>query len=244
MRYDPLAERESAASTDDSAPLSVYARMEDGSISFVMNDRPWVLYRPLDLESLWDGIADDDFGEDERLPYWVELWPSSLALALWLEEKKDAIKGGACLDLGCGLGFTAIVGASLGACVLGLDYEEQALRYARRNGPANGLPSPHWAVMDWRRPAVRAKSCDFVWGGDILYESRFALPVFSFIDHALAPGGSFWIAEPNRNTYEHFMQLALSMGWRGSCVRKRKVEALHVQKQPVSVNIWELRRGA
>ena len=224
-------------------PVTVCARIEDGSISFILNDRPWLLHRPMDLESLWEDISDEEFNEDERLPYWVELWPASLALALWLEERKQDISGRTCLDLGCGLGFTAIVGMSCGARVLGLDYEEQALAYARRNADANGLPSPVWAVMDWRRPAVARKSFDCIWGGDILYESRFARPVYDFLDHALAPDGVFWIAEPGRGTYEHFMKLALDRGWRGLCVRKQKVEALHVQKHPVSINIWELRRA-
>lgn len=222
--------------------ISVQASLEDGSVSFILNGRPWLLHRPLDLESLWEGISDDEFSDDERLPYWVELWPSSLALALWLEGNREALEGKTCLDLGCGLGFTAIVGRSLGARVLGLDYEEKALSYARRNAAANSLPSPLWAVMDWRRPAVQAGSCHVIWGGDILYESRFARPVFNFIDHALTPEGVFWVAEPGRGAYELFMKLALDRDWRGACVQKRKVEALHVQKHPVSVNIWELRR--
>lgn len=235
-RTTPLSRGESEQT------VTVHAKMDDGCISFLIRDRPWTLHRPLDLESLWEGISEDEFSDDERLPYWVELWPSSLALAIWLEENKARIKGRMCLDLGCGLGFTAILGSSLEARVLGLDYEEEALSYARRNAPANGMPSPYWAVMDWRRPAVKAKSCDFIWGGDILYESRFARPVYDFMDHSLAPDGTFWIAEPGRNTYAHFMKLALDRGWRGSCVNKSKVEALHVQKHPVSVNIWELRR--
>lgn len=221
--------------------VSVHARLEDGSIEFSLRGRQWKLLRPQNLEDLWETLSDDEFSDDERLPYWVELWPASLALALWLEEHHDAIKNRTCLDLGCGLGFTALVARNLGARVLGLDYEAQALRYAQQNAAANATPSPHWAVMDWRQPAVAAKSCDYIWGGDILYEKRFAAPVFDFLQHALAPGGTVWMAEPGRNTYEFFMKLALGKGWRGRCVSRRKVEALHVQKHPVSVNIWELK---
>ena len=205
-RTTPLSRGESEQT------VTVHAKMDDGCISFLIRDRPWTLHRPLDLESLWEGISEDEFSDDERLPYWVELWPSSLALAIWLEENKARIKGRMCLDLGCGLGFTAILGSSLEARVLGLDYEEEALSYARRNAPANGMPSPYWAVMDGRRPAVKAKSCDFIWGGDILYESRFARPVYYFMDHSPAPDGTFRKEARGRNTYAHFTNLALDRG--------------------------------
>ena len=39
--------------------------------------RQWHLERAGDLESLWDAMDSDEFGEDERLPYWTELWPAS-----------------------------------------------------------------------------------------------------------------------------------------------------------------------
>lgn len=75
--------------------------------------------------------------KDERLPYWAELWPSSLALAKWLYENTKYIQGKNCLDLGCGLGFTAICGAWRGAHVLGVDYEERAIMLAKENALAN-----------------------------------------------------------------------------------------------------------
>ena len=78
--------------------------------------RLWQLSRAADLEQLWEAMTADsrDF-EDERLPYWTELWPSSVALASWLQDRKEEIAGQDCLDLGCGLGLTAMVGQWLGA---------------------------------------------------------------------------------------------------------------------------------
>ena len=61
--------------------------------------------------SVWNAMLDDPQNfEDERLPYWTELWPSSIALCRWLEERRAEIAGRPCLDLGCGLGLTAMVG--------------------------------------------------------------------------------------------------------------------------------------
>lgn len=93
--------------------------------------RSWELTRAADLEQLWHAMTDDPRNfEDERLPYWTELWPSSVALAEWLALRREEIAGRPCLDLGCGLGLTALAGQWLGARVTAVDYEEAALGFA------------------------------------------------------------------------------------------------------------------
>lgn len=223
--------------------ISVRAECSPGKIALHLCGRDWELLRPADLESLWDAITDEEFTEDERLPYWVELWPSSLALAAWLESRRDLIAGRTCLDLGCGLGFTAIVSSWLGARTVGIDYELAAVRYARRNALHNNIPAPAFAVMDWRAPALAPRSCAFIWGGDIMYENRFVDPVLDCLDYALADNGLVWMAEPGRGAYEHFMHGLARRRWLSRPVCRREVDALHVQKVPVNVNLWELRRS-
>lgn len=230
--------------TQPSQPPRIDARAasEPGRIRLHLCGRDWVLHRPSDLETLWEAMTDDIFAADERLPYWVELWPSSLALAIWLQRNQNDIRGKLCLDLGCGLGFTAMVGSWLGARVLGMDYEVEALFHARKNAAANAVPQPEWVTMDWRTPALLPQSCEYIWGGDVMYENRFVEPVFAFLDHALSPGGKAWMAEPGRGAYEHFQRALLRRGWRSRRVADEKVESLHVQEVPVSVKLWELTR--
>ena len=205
--------------------------------------RDWVLHRPSDLESLWESMTDDEFGDDERLPYWVELWPASIALADWMREQRAHIRGRLCLDMGCGLGLTAMAASSLGARVIAMDYEPEALRYARKNADANNVPQPLWAAMDWRRPAVAAKSVECIWGGDIMYERRFVDPVLRFISHALAPGGRVWMAEPNRDVYQYFRSALFHDGWTARPVYTGRLAAIYQQPERVSVTLWEIARG-
>ena len=213
-----------------------------GKIEVHACGRDWTLLRPADLESLWNAMTDEACTEDERLPYWVELWPASLALANWLQTNAERISGKVCLDLGCGLGLTALAAQSLGARVIGVDYEPAALVYAARNAVANNIPSPLWTAMDWRFPAVKARQCSFIWGGDIMYERRFVLPVLDFMEYALAPGGVMWVAEPNRTVYDLFRQSLEMRGWSSRRVFQEKVQPLHVQKSLVTVNLWEIAR--
>ena len=98
--------------------------------------------------------------------------------------------------------------------------------------------------MDWRRPAVRARSMARVWGGDIMYEKRFVAPVLRFLEHALAPDGAAWVAEPGRSVYEAFLHALHSGGWQGRRVHTARVEPLYAQPVPVTVQVWEIRRRA
>lgn len=212
--------------------------------SIVVNlcGKEWTLFRPRDLESLWEAMSEDEFIEDERLPYWVELWPASLALAGYLNTMQDRIKDKVCLDLGCGLGLTALVGTWLGARVIAADYEPKAFPYAKRNALVNNVPAPLWVVMDWRKPAVLPASFDFIWGGDIMYEKRFVEPVMTFLEYALKPDGTVWLAEPGRNVYDFFKARLFASGWTSHCVLKEAVESLHLQASQVHINLWKLTR--
>jgi len=204
--------------------------------------RLWKLGRFADLETLWAQMGEDALDEDERLPYWTELWPASIALCSWLFQKRDDMRGCICVDMGCGLGLTAIVAQWLGARVLAMDYEPEALRSARGNAARNGVASPLWTVMDWRRPALAPRCARYLWGGDIMYETRFAAPVLDFMEYTLAPGGRAWVAEPCRSVYDAFRSALHSRGWAGRCVYEQSVEALYAQSVPVTVRVWELTR--
>lgn len=212
-------------------------------LEFQACGRQWRISRPADLESLWAAIDDDIFNEDERLPYWVEVWPASLGMARWLTANAEAIRNRACLDLGCGLGFTALAASACGALVLAADYEREALSYARINASVNAVPSPLWVTMDWRHPAFARHGLERIWASDVLYEKRFAAPVSDFLDHCLAPDGVAWISDPGRNTFEHFRALHIRKGWTVRLAQKWDVEPVYTHTSPVGVNIWELRRA-
>ena len=187
-------------------------------------------------------MGEGALGEDERLPYWTELWPSSVALCAWLFQMRNAIRGRICLDIGCGLGLTALVAQWLGARVLAMDYEPEALRYARENAMHNKVASPLWTVMDWRRPALVPRCARYLWGGDIMYEPRFSLQILDFMEHTLAPRGRVWLAEPCRSVYDAFRSILHSRGWTGCCVHEQSVETFYPQSAPVTVRVWELMR--
>ena len=202
--------------------------------------RYWHIRRA-DMEKLWTDMGNNEIGED-RLPYWNEIWPSSLALAGWLAEMKEDIEGKSCLDMGCGLGFTALLGQWLGARVTAMDYEAIALEYAKINEFLNGIPGVRWEVMDWRSPALPPESMERIWAGDIMYEKEFASPIAHFLKYTLCPNGRAWIAEPGREIFTYFIDELPKHHLSAKKVCTLPMSPLTPQAVPVPVTIWEIRR--
>lgn len=203
--------------------------------------RSWAVYRPADLEALWQQMGEADFGPDERIPYWVELWPASLLLVEWLDRCRDRIQGKSCLDVGCGLGLSACLAADAGARVVGLDYIQDALRYARANTRENRVAFPPlWVQMDWRWPGLKPRCFDLIWGADIFYEQRFAQPLMRLFEHVLAPGGRVWLAEPERSVSSGAWELLREAGWE---VRRATRKAVPTEGYTVNINIWEAQKN-
>lgn len=207
------------------------------SLEITCAGHKWQLKRPAALEDLWRGLGTLD---EDHIPYWVELWPASVLLGDWLLENSSAITGRRCIDLGCGLGLTAMIGQWLGANVAALDYELEAVRFARRNACHNGLRKICGAVADWRHPPIKNSVAACVWAADIVYEKRHMGAILEFLRFVPAPGGRAWLAEPGRTIFASFITLARKSGWHCRCRRKRAIATPYARAGAIPVSIWEL----
>ena len=124
-------------------------------------------------------IDEEAFERDEFLPYWAELWPASLALAVSLPD----VAGLRVCELGCGLGLPSLVAARRGADVTATDWAPEAIDLLRVNAGRNGLVL-RGEVRDWREPW--AERFDLVLAADVLYEQRNVEPLLEQLQ-ALAP---------------------------------------------------------
>jgi len=75
-----------------------------------------------------DLIDEQAFVDDERLPYWADLWPSARVLAERVATMP--VDGRRFLELGCGTGLVSVAAAIAGFDVTATDYYDEALRYA------------------------------------------------------------------------------------------------------------------
>ncbi|AHG91465.1 Methyltransferase-16 [Gemmatirosa kalamazoonensis] len=196
-------------------PRDLAARFDvvDGVVR--LGDTTFDVMRPRSAEDL---ISEDDFARDERLPYWADVWPSSIALGERLLQEHGA--GCSLLELGCGVGVVALAAARAGFDVTVSDYYDDALAFARANLARAGhdVVARH---LDWRALPDDLPTYDVVVASDVLYERPYAELVAAVLDRALAPRGIALVADPGRLAAPAFVEAAQARGFRvdGSYVR-------------------------
>lgn len=192
------------------------------------------LLRPRDPEALLDEVA---FEREEFLPYWAELWPSAPVLAARLAER--GVRGLGVLELGCGLGVTALAAAALGAEVTATDWAPDALDLLTRNAARNGVTL---AVrrLDWFAavdgplfadpgPPPPPGGWPLVVAADVLYEARNRGPLLATLNRVVAADGEAWIADPGRPPAGAFWALARVAGWQVTELTPREGEGATVR---------------
>lgn len=157
-----------------------------------------------------DLITEADYVRDERLPYWADVWPSSLILAKRLADETGG--GRSLLELGCGLGIVSITAMRSGFRVVASDYYEDALHFTRANAWRNLRREPAARMIDWRALPTDLGAYDMIVAADVLYEMTYAQLVADALAAALAPGGTAIIADPGRVAVDQFVEACEARG--------------------------------
>lgn len=186
-----------------------------------------------DPDSLLDQISVEEYQQDERLPYWAELWPSALALARYVWQRAE-VGNQTVLELGCGLGLPGLVAAKKGGRVTLTDYEPDALLFARYHAVLNGCGDIRCQLLDWRVPTLQ-ETFSWVLASDVLYEKQNVLLLFSCLQQFLKPDGRFVLADPHRPAAEGFFRLMAREGYR----LRRTIQPVTVYKNLHMISIYE-----
>lgn len=183
------------------------------------------LEKPRNVDDL---ISEVDFAEDDRLPYWADLWPAAIVLAQFLEQRalsqrvRDGTSGetadapGAvvarprALELGCGLGLVTIAAMRAGHDVLATDYYEDATLLTARNSLRVTGSEPALRMVDWRDFPTDLGGFDLVLAADVLYEKTYAPLVAEAIKRTLAPGGHALVSDQGRVALGAFLEEAIA----------------------------------
>jgi predicted nicotinamide N-methyase len=178
---------------DDSAFADLQARFDIARLEVEIAGRRFTIIRPRSADDL---ISDEDFNRDERLPYWADIWPSSIALAERLVGESG--QGRRLLELGCGIGLVSVVAASRGFDVTATDYYADALQFTRLNAAQNGERPPVARLVDWRDFPADPGRFDVVVASDVLYERQYADLVAAAFTATLHREGIGILTDPQR----------------------------------------------
>ncbi len=163
--------------------------------------------------SVPDELIDErEFDEDERLPYWAEIWPSAIALARRLSG--EDLAGRRVVELGVGVGLPTLVALDRGARVLATDYYAAAQDFTRHNAKQNGLPEPETALLNWHQTPDDVGTFDLVIAADVMYEEPSTRSLARLVPELLGPGGAALFADPGRRYEPLFRELMHENGFR------------------------------
>jgi predicted nicotinamide N-methyase len=137
-------------------------------------------------------------------PYWAFAWAGGQALARYLLDRPDRVRGKRVLDLGAGSGLTAIAARIAGAAdVLANDIDALAQAAMALNADANGvtlrLSTDDLLAAD--DPAPHLISVDVLLIGDLFYEKPLAERVLAFADRAAGRGILALTGDPQRSYF-------------------------------------------
>ncbi|MGE7990956.1 class I SAM-dependent methyltransferase [Pseudomonas sp. NPDC089554] len=131
----------------------------------------------------------------EDPPYWSFCWASGLAMARFLAEHPEWVRGKRVLDFGAGSGIAGIAAAHAGALeVVACDLDPLALDACRANAALNGVTLGY--SEDFFAEADRF---DLVLVADVLYD-RANLPL---LDQFLSRGRQALVADSRVRDFDH-----------------------------------------
>lgn len=188
------------------------------------------IVHPRNAEALIDEAA---FNRDERLPYWADVWPSSVALAQVIRMVNGT--GQTLLELGCGAGLVTAAALRSGFTVTASDYYADALAFARLNGVANADREPDTLLLDWRTMPDAIEAFDVVAAADVLYERVIGPVVARAIAMTLKSGGRGFVADPGRVGSASFFDSLRDVGLRHMAAEVVSV-ALHDREHRITIH--------
>lgn len=154
------------------------------------------------LPSLPETQSFDDFRSHNAeslgaaVPYWAIAWPGGQALARYLLDNPDLVRGQSIIDLGCGSGLVAASAMRAGAArALALDADPHALSAVAETGRLNGVEIS--TLLD-SFEAFEPEDGAIVCAGDLWYEREIARRATQALRRVAAAGHQVFCGDPGR----------------------------------------------
>lgn len=164
---------------------------------------------PADL--LDDPEFAQQFTEEDRAPYGLELWPAAIMLADYIVQMGDGA-GRSAIEIGCGLGLVSMIASKMNWRMLATDREKYSLQFADYNASQNEVDIHQFETLNWHEPKMN-QPFSWVFAADVLYQRVDHEPILKCLGLLMAPNGVAFISDPNRSVADQFSTLAESQGF-------------------------------
>ena len=134
-------------------------------------------------------------------PYWAFCWPGGQAIARYLLDNRELVRGKSVIDFAAGSGVSSLAAAKAGAAsVLANDIDTLSLIAATLNAKANGL-SIATSAQDWLAGSDGAPETDIVIAGDVCYERAMSARALAWLRSHANRGRLVLLGDPGRNYF-------------------------------------------
>ena len=153
------------------------------------------LYLATEVVPLWRATEDELAESGVPPPYWAFAWAGGQALARYVLDHPEVVRGKRVLDIGAGSGLVGLAAARAGAAeVLAADIDAFACAAIRLNASANGCDI---AVTD--ADLIGAPlAWDVILVGDLFYERPLAERLLAWLGPLNVPA---LLGDPGRNYF-------------------------------------------
>jgi predicted nicotinamide N-methyase len=151
---------------------------------------------------IWQATEDWLEAHNVDPPYWAFCWPGGQAIARFLLDNPDLVRGKHVIDFAAGSGVSAMAAARAGAAsVLANDIDALSLIAARLNAEANDLRFDV-SAEDWLAGPEGAPLTDVVIAGDVCYERDMSVRALAWLRGHARLGRLVLLGDPGRNYFK------------------------------------------
>lgn len=128
------------------------------------------------------------------MPYWAFAWPGGQALARYLLDHADCVRGKRVLDFGSGCAIEGVAAAKAGASVLCADIDLLAAQFARRNAELNEVQ----LEVTTQDLLGTEPEVDVILAGDACYSPELAARLLPWLTAQALRGVHVLVGDPLR----------------------------------------------
>jgi predicted nicotinamide N-methyase len=140
-----------------------------------------------------------DLTERDAPPFWAFPWAGGQALARYVLDHPEIVRGRRVLDAASGSGLVAIAAAKAGAAsATACDVDPNAVAAIGINARANGAAAVAARVLHLDLAAGDPSGAEVVLAADVFYQRELAQLALGFLRRAAASGADVLVADPGR----------------------------------------------
>jgi len=157
---------------------------------------------PLFIKPTYERLCLND--SSTLFPFWAKLWPSAMALSLFLEQNLDLINNKRVLEIGAGIGLPSFSIAKHAADLTITDYAEDAVVLMQKNIEYVGFKNIKAVMADWNSFPLSIDA-EVVLLSDTNYAPSEFESLIKLIQDFIHKGATIIIATPERITASPFI---------------------------------------